>query len=139
MKEKNNILSIGNSTTIINSIIVIAAGYVFGALMSYFGSLPFTESEFVSLITTLVFALFAYINAKNHNTFWDNEEDTINIPLDSLNEQEVKALQNFINYSLSNKSDQCSVRIKNSNLDPAEIFSSDSENNEEMVDDEDGV
>ena len=96
--NKKSYLTVGNITTIINSIIVILAGYIFGFLVSIFGvGLPFTESQLASFISALVFAVFAYINAKDHNNFWDSEKDVINIPVD-LSDAEIKAIENFIQY-----------------------------------------
>ena len=97
MTEKNY-LTVGNVTTLINSFIVVIAGYIFGFLVSIFGvGLPITESQLTSLLSAFVFAVFAYINAKDHNNFWDKDEDYIKIPLD-LDDAQIKAIENFISY-----------------------------------------
>ena len=72
-------ISIGNSTTVINSVILIISGYIFGALAAHFGNLPFTEAQLAEVLGVIVFGAFSYINAKNHNDFWDEDADEIHI------------------------------------------------------------
>lgn len=97
-KENNfkNYITIGNVTTIVNSIIVILFGYLLGYLTSLGFNLPVDESLITSLMSSIVFGLFSYINAKYHNQIWDSEQDTVRIPV-NFTDSEVKAVENFIN------------------------------------------
>ena len=91
-----NYLSIGNVTTYVNTIIITISGYLFGLLVSYFGNLPFTEAQLASALSTIVFFVFSYYNAKKHNTLFDQNKDIIKIPT-HLNDAQLVAIQNFIN------------------------------------------
>ena len=91
-----NYLSIGNVTTYVNTIILTISGYIFGLLLSYFGNLPFTESQLASVLSTIVFFIFSYYNAKKHNRLFDQDKDIIKIPT-HLNDAQLVAIQNFIN------------------------------------------
>ena len=81
-------ISIGNSTTVINSVILIISGYIFGALAAHFGNLPFTEAQLAEGLGVIVFGAFSYINAKNHNDFWDEDADEIHIDVPGEDEDE---------------------------------------------------
>ena len=78
---ENNFLSIGNATTIINTIALMCAGPLFAMLVAHFGSLPINETQLAMIIGFVITTVFAYINAKYHNTFWDKETDEIVIPI----------------------------------------------------------
>ncbi len=78
--------TIGNTTTVINSIILIVAGYIFAGLAARFGNLPFTESQLAEVLGIIVFGVFSYINAKHHNTLWDDEEEVADEPIDDEEE-----------------------------------------------------
>ena len=91
-----NYLEFKNFSTILNSIIVIICGYLVGLLVSYGINLPFTASELAAFITAIIFGIFSYYNAKNHNDIFDKETDTLHIPVDNLTENQVDAINNFI-------------------------------------------
>lgn len=81
-------ISIGNATTVINSVILIISGYIFGALAAHFGNLPFTESQLAEVLGVIVFGAFSYINARWHNTLWDADADAINVDVPGEDEDE---------------------------------------------------
>ena len=81
-------VTIGNATTVINSIILIIAGYIFAGLAAYFGNLPFTEAQLAEVLGVIVFGAFSYVNAKKHNTFWDQDADEISVDVPDDNEEE---------------------------------------------------
>lgn len=99
MNEEDKYLTIGNATTVINSLILIVAGYIIGGLASIGFNLPVSQAELASILTAIIFGVFSYINAKKHNNLFDNETDTITIPVNQLNEAEITAIQNFINHN----------------------------------------
>jgi len=76
MEKNNNI--IGNSTTILNTIIIAIAGIIFGKYGATLLQLGINQTVLTEIITFTVFTIFAYINAKNHNTFFNNGETTTN-------------------------------------------------------------
>ena len=111
--------TIGNITTIVNTVIVVAAGYLFGVLTAFFGSLPFSEAQLAGFLTAIVFLIFGYINAKNHNSFFDKDKDEINIPVD-LNKEQRDSIQELIDYYQANNT----INVEKSE---------DSENNDETI------
>ena len=139
--KKNNILTIGNITTILNTIIIIISGYIIGFLTSLGLNVPFDQTGLAGVITAIIFGLFSYVNAKNHNNFWDTETDTVNIPV-PLTDEQVKVIQNYINMqtgeqiSINNVPAQDKVVINNreynkyndsqiTDLDPASEYEDD--------------
>lgn len=114
--ELDNYITIGNATTILNTVFVIIAGYVIGFLISIGINLPITDVQLASIFTAICFAVFGYVNAKYHNNFWDKEEDTLNIPLADLTDAQVKAIQNFINYQTTKNNNEIA------DLDPASEY-----------------
>ncbi|WP_458454375.1 hypothetical protein [Methanobrevibacter sp.] len=94
--EENNFLSIGNITTIINTVALIISGYLFAFLTGLFGGLPFTELELAGVIGSIIGLIFGYINAKNHNTFWDKKTDKITFKTDNLTTEQINLIQDFI-------------------------------------------
>lgn len=116
-----NYLNIGNITTIINSIMLIVAGYIIGWLLSLGFNVPVSQAELGALLTSIVFAVFSYINAKKHNNFFNKEEDTIQIPV-NLNDAQITAIENFIEYQTGEK-----IQLKQNNteiedVDPASEY-----------------
>ena len=97
MKEKYNILTIGNSTTIINTIIVALAGFIFAGIGSTLLQFGIDQTLLTQIIGTIVATIFAIINAQNHNTFWDKNTDEINIPTE-LSEEQVAEIEQLIRY-----------------------------------------
>ena len=73
MQEETNI--IGNSTTILNSLILMITGLIvgkYGATLLQFG---IDETILTQIISFIVFTAFAYINAKYHNTWFGNSAE----------------------------------------------------------------
>lgn len=91
-----NYLEFRNFSTILNSIIVVICGYLIGLLTSYGLNLPFTASELAGIVSAIIFGIFSYYNAKHHNTIFDNDENTVYIPVDNLTKNQVDAINNFI-------------------------------------------
>ena len=71
---------IGNSTTVLNSIILMAAGIIFGKWGATLLQMGIDQTILTQIISFIVFTAFAYINAKYHNTLFGNnaEPTTIN-------------------------------------------------------------
>ena len=70
MTEEN---FIGNSTTIVNTIIVAIAGIIFGKYGATLLQLGIDQTILIQIISFIVFTTFAYINAKNHNTLFPTQ------------------------------------------------------------------
>ena len=60
---------IGNITTLIKVISMILAGYTIGILTSQGLQLPITETQLTEAISTILFIVLAYLDAKYSNTF----------------------------------------------------------------------
>ena len=108
MKKKYNILTIGNSTTILTTIFLALFGAIIGYLSSKGINLPITAETLTTITLTLVFLLFGYINAKNHNTFWDKNTDEIHIPTE-LSEDQIRHIQDLIHYYTQDENDEASA------------------------------
>ena len=72
MQEETNI--IGNSTTIINTIIVAIAGIIFGKWGATLLQLGIDQTILIQILSFIIFTAFAYINAKNHNNYFNKTE-----------------------------------------------------------------
>lgn len=72
MTEQNNL--IGNSTTIINTLIVAIAGIIFGKYGATLLQLGIDQTILIQILSFIIFTAFAYINAKNHNTYFNKTE-----------------------------------------------------------------
>ena len=92
MTKQNNFLNIGNITTILNSIFLIILGYIVPYLVSLGFNIPWDISVMASFLT----AIFSYFNASRHNNFFDEDNDTVHIPV-PLTQAQIDAIQNFIN------------------------------------------
>ena len=101
---ENKFLTIGNITTIINSVGWIIAGLIIGVVTAFGLQLPIDQYSLSAIICAVITGLFSYINAKYHNTFWDKDEDYIKIPV-SLDDAQIQAIENFIKYQTSNNID----------------------------------
>lgn len=89
-------LKIENITTIITSILLTVFGLLLGYLASIGLNLPVTADALASIVGGLILAVFSYYNAKHHNNLFDEETDTIYIPIDNLNDGQIDAINNFI-------------------------------------------
>lgn len=82
--QENNIL--GNSTTIINSIILMIVGIIFGKYGATLLKLGIDQTLLTEIITFIIFTIFAYINAKYHNTLFPTKQ-TITTEEQVLNDE----------------------------------------------------
>lgn len=96
MTKQNNFLNIGNITTILNSIFLILLGYIVPYLVSLGFNIPWDISVMASFLTAIVLGIFSYFNASRHNNFFDEDNDTVHIPV-PLTQAQIDAIQNFIN------------------------------------------
>jgi hypothetical protein len=96
MTKQNNFLNIGNITTILNSIFLILLGYIVPYLVSLGFNVPWDISVIASFLTAIVLGIFSYFNASRHNNFFDEDTDTVHIPV-PLTQAQIDAIQNFIN------------------------------------------
>lgn len=71
MTEEN---FIGNSTTIVNTIIVAIAGIIFGKYGATLLQFGIDQTILIEILSFIIFTAFAYINAKNHNTYFNKTE-----------------------------------------------------------------
>ena len=83
MTEEN---FIGNSTTIVNTIIVAIAGIIFGKYGATLLQLGIDQTILIQILSFIVFTAFAYINAKNHNTLFPTQPVD---PTTTLNNTEI--------------------------------------------------
>lgn len=89
-------LEFRNVSTIITSILLTVFGLLLGYLSSIGLDLPVTADVLASICGGVILAVFSYYNAKNHNTFFDKENDTLHIPIKDLNSNQVDAINTFI-------------------------------------------
>ena len=78
---------IGNATTIIKCASMIVAGATIGLATSHGLQLPWNESQIAEVITTLVFTILAYYDARYPNTFINKTNDptiTVNVETTEL-------------------------------------------------------
>lgn len=94
-KQKKEII-IGNTTTVINTIALMISGAIFGVLASLGLKLPFDMYALASVIGIIIMTGFSYINAKYKNTYFDKDEDKLTIDLSKLSDQQVTAIQTFL-------------------------------------------
>lgn len=107
MNEKKQII-IGNATTVVNSIIVAFAGLIIGVLGAWGIKLPVDQTGLAGVIGLVVFFLFSIINAKYHNTYFNDDENTLTVDISGLTDNQVDAIQNFV--------DNCTVKVGNKNF-----------------------
>ena len=72
MQKETNI--IGNSTTIINTIILMLTGIIFGKWGATLLQFGIDQTILTQIITFIIFTAFAYLNAKNHNNYFNKTE-----------------------------------------------------------------
>lgn len=94
-------LEFRNISTILTSILLTVFGLVLGYLSSQGLNLPVTADALASLVGGIILAVFSYYNAKHHNNLFDNETDTIYIPIDNLDDGQIDAINNFIDNCIS--------------------------------------
>ena len=83
--QENNI--IGNSTTILNTLILMIVGIIFGKYGATLLQFGITETILTEIITFIILTIFAYINAKYHNTLFPTTTQTLETKEQVLNDE----------------------------------------------------
>ena len=96
MIKMKQYLEFRNISTILTSVFLTIFGLILGFCASKGLNLPITAESLTSIAIGIVFFAFSYYNAKHHNNFFDEETDTIYIPIDDLDDNQIKAINNFI-------------------------------------------
>lgn len=94
-------LEFKNISTILTSILLTVFGLLLGYLSSQGLDLPITADVLASVVGGIILAVFSYYNAKHHNNLFNEDEDTIYIQVDNLDEGQIDAINNFINNCIS--------------------------------------
>lgn len=89
-------LTIGNVSTIINTVSLMIAGFIFGVLANFGLKLPFDMTGLSAIIGLIIATIFSYVNAKYHNTFFNTEDDSLKIDVSNLTPNQITAIQGFI-------------------------------------------
>ena len=113
MKAKNY-LEFRNISTIITSILLTVFGAILGYLSSIGLNLPVSADVLATIVGGIILAIFSYYNAKNHNTFFNEDEDTIYIPIDQLDKNQIDAINKFIENTINvnlNESNNWEIEI----------------------------
>ena len=87
---------IGNMTTIVNTIVLAVAGLIIGVLSANGINLPIDQTSLAGVLGVIVFTIFGIINAKFHNTYFDDDADTLTVNVDGLTDNQINAIQNFV-------------------------------------------
>lgn len=93
-------LEFRNISTILTTIFLALFGALLGYLSSKGINLPVTAETLTTIAIGIIFAIFGYYNAKNHNNLFDEEKDTIYIPIDNLDDDQITAINNYINKAI---------------------------------------
>lgn len=113
-------LEFRNISTILTTIFLTIFGLLLGYLTSKGIDLPITAETLTSLTLGIIFAIFGYYNAKNHNTFFDKDEDVIYIPIDELDKHQIDAINNFIETAIQTNLKHEEKRLDD--IDPASEY-----------------
>jgi len=89
-------LEFRNISTILTSIFLTIFGLLIGYATSKGLHLPFTAETATTVTVGVILFVFSYFNAKHQNNLFDEETDTIYIPIDNLNDNQITAINNFI-------------------------------------------
>lgn len=108
----NEYLKFKNISTIITSILLTIFGLVLGYLSSIGFNLPVTADMLATVVGGVILGVFSYYNAKNPNTLFDEESDTIYIPVDDLSTIQVKAINNILENCVENMQHECNCENK---------------------------
>ena len=82
MTTNNNI--IGNISTIIKYISMISAGYLIGYLATKGLNLPIDQVQLAEIISTIIFAILAYVDSRYPNTFKFLGNDVSHVPVEDI-------------------------------------------------------
>ena len=95
MEKKKEIL-IGNVTTAVNTIALMIAGAIFGILSAFGLKLPLDQYSLSAVIGLIIMTGFSYLNARYHNTYFDEDNDTLTIDVSNLTDAQVTAINSFV-------------------------------------------
>lgn len=95
-------LEFKNFSTILNSILLTVFGLIIGYATSKGINLPFDAKLATTITSGIILLAFSYFNAKHKNSLFDEETDTITIPLEELSETQIGELQSIINQFTNN-------------------------------------
>lgn len=93
-------LEFKNISTILTSVFLTIFGLILGYAASQGLNLPFTAETATTVTVGVILAVFSYYNAKHHNNLFDDETDTIYIPIDNLTDGQIESINNFINNAI---------------------------------------
>jgi len=93
-------LEFRNISTILTSVLLTVFGLLLGYLASMGLNLPVTADALASITGGIILAVFSWYNAKHHNNLFDEEKDTIYIPIDNLDDDQITAINNYINKAI---------------------------------------
>ena len=135
-------LEFKNISTILTSLFLTIFGLIIGYCTSRGLHLPFTAETATTVTVGVILAVFSYYNAKHQNNLFDNETDTIYLPIDGLNENQITAINNYIE-NIIEKNMEHSVNINGrtyekyndaqlESIDPSLEY----ENDSELIDDD---
>lgn len=115
-------LEFRNISTILTSILLTVFGLLLGYLASIGLNLPVTADVLASIVGGIILAVFSWYNAKHHNNLFDEETDTIYIPIDNLTDNQIESINNFINNAI-----ETNLKHKNTDYadDPASAYEDD--------------
>ena len=93
-------LEFRNISTILTSVLLTLFGLLLGYLSTLGLNLPVTADVLASITGGIILAVFSWYNAKHHNNLFDEEKDTIYIPIDNLDDDQITAINNYINKAI---------------------------------------
>ena len=93
-------LEFRNISTILTSILLTVFGLLLGYLATLGLNLPVTADALASITGGVILAVFSWYNAKHHNNLFNDETDTIYIPIDNLTDNQIESINNFINNAI---------------------------------------
>lgn len=93
-------LEFRNISTILTSILLTVFGLLLGYLSTLGLNLPVTADALATLVGGIILAVFSWYNAKHHNNLFNDETDTIYIPIDNLTDNQIQSINNFINQAI---------------------------------------
>ena len=94
-------LELKNFSTILTSILLTLFGLLIGYATSRGINLPFNAEIATSITSGAILFAFSYYNAKHHNDLFDEETDTIYIPIDNLTDEQIDTINNMIDKAIS--------------------------------------
>ena len=118
-------LEFRNISTILTSVLLTVFGLLLGYLASMGLNLPVTADALASITGGIILAVFSWYNAKHHNNLFNDETETIYIPIDNLTDGQIESINNFINnaietnlkHSKTDYSKDPAITYENSNSD----------------------